>query len=228
MFIFFSYIAQKKVCATNNMSTRRTKLNIRSIHATFSAFYIVIGGILAVAPIICVNYEAIFQSGLTVFMVGMAYLMVSMTMIGKEVCLTRGEFYLLNRHIILLVFSAGAHILASAYYLWNLIKILLLCPTFHNPNNGSLPESMSITSHSASLLSIAGVDRAVKTTTISEDQAFQIARAAKICRNEYGFAMCLTILLLLADIICLVTIFVYLWIKRKIRCLYPNLVPRCT
>ena len=141
-----------------------------------------------------------------------------MMLTGKEICLTRGQFYLLNRHIILLVFSAGAHILVSAYYLWNLIKILLLCGNFEND---------AVSQHTESLLSIASLEKSVQTTSLTEDQDFQLARSAKICRNEYGFTMFLVILLIIADLLCLVTIFVYIWIRCKLRCLYPCLVPHC-
>lgn len=202
----------------------RTKVNIRGLHGTLSAMYIIIGGFFLGAPIICINYEFIFQAGLAGWMPFLAAWMLSMTIIGKEICLTRGEFHVLARHIFMIMFAAAAFIFATSYWVFNIVDTLMQCPSFHLNNTEAFTAQ-----HSESVLSIASSERAALPTSLTEDQAFHRLRAAKCCRNEQGFGIALLILLLITDIICLITIFVYWWIYRKLLCMFPDLkcVTRC-
>ena len=209
----------------------RPKANVRGVHATFTALYLLFGAFFLGAPILFINYEIIFQSGLFGFSLGIGFMMFSITLIGKEICYTRGEFHILARHIWAIVFCAAASIFTLAYYLWNVLNILLLCPTPHKPDVNSTAvfggESLK-SAHYQSLMLIASLDKATDVTSLTEDQAFQLARAAKICRNERGFAMVLLIIIIVTIILNLITIFVYLWLKRKLRrCLPPPQLLQC-
>jgi len=192
----------------------RSKINVKGIHSVFTGLYTLVAAFFLGVGTIGVGFEIAFQCSLMSFAIGVAFLMFSVTMIGKEICLTRGEFYILARHIIGIVFCAFACIFFSTYYIWNIVNILLLCPHAQpHPNTTTL----SVASHTQNLLSIAQLDKALQPTSLTEDQAFQLARAAKICRNEKGFALLMLLVVVLTDILNVITIFVYLWLRRKLR-----------
>jgi hypothetical protein len=61
-------------------------------------------------------------------------------------------------------------------------------------------------------------DRPIYTTTHHEDLMFQELRARKICRNEQGFAIFWIIFIILTDLMNLITIGVYCWLRTFYRC----------
>lgn len=176
------------------MDTKRVT-DIRRLHGTFTTIYTIIAAFWIGAPIFFVNYEAIFQSGLTNFFVATSILMLSSTIVGKEAIRnnTKREFMLTYRHTIGIIFFATAAIFASAFYIWNLITMLSKCDTVQT-NTTIVSETISYT----------------------EDERFQDLRARKICRNEQGFAIGLSVLLLVMDLLNLAAIGFYLWVRSLI------------
>ena len=211
------------------MSTgaRKSRTDILGIHRVFRTLYAFAAIPFLVGAIVCVNFEIIFQSGLGSFTVGIAFLMFSTLIIGKEICLTRGEFYIIGRHIWSIIFAAAFSIAYLAFYIWNIVNILLLCPKPHPHHNRT--DVTLVTAHTESLMSIASIDKATEVTSLTEDQAFQLARAAKICRNEQGFAMAMLIFLIVVVILNFITIWVYLWLKGKLKrvCLPLPVIQHC-
>lgn len=189
---------------------RRKGTNIKAVHSTFTAIYVILAAFILSAPVWFINYELIFESGLLGFTVGIAFLLVSITIVGKELCHTRGEFVILGRHVILINFAAFASMVyIGLWYLWNTINTLRQCSEIQ----------VNMTDPFVSALRVASAT--VHTTSLSEDQDFQALRVAKICRNEQGFGIFLLVLLVIIMVINLVTIIVYSWLWRKIRALSP-------
>ena len=317
------------VTAANRLAwVRHNAPNIRWIHASFTGIYVLFAAFFLIAPIVFINYEIIFQSGLLGFLIGIAFLMLSCVMVGKEICLARGQFFILHRHLIAIIFCAVAAAIFTFFYIWNVANILSMCSQFDanmsatmasqteirisytTPFHGILrrqslrlrydaeekrlirsqsgapeiPESLKTESFRyetrrmqyketyrrllQTLKTIEEVERmgmeasiadeqemqfymlqneivmlmeeqsrryeemssyAIKsvvplhTTSIEEDEQFQEDRAAKICRNEQGFGIFLLVILILAEILYILTIAVYAWIKSWTNCICLSL-----
>jgi hypothetical protein len=120
--------------AATRRPTGRSVYNVRGIHSLFTAIYTILGAFFLGAPIIFINYEVIFQSGLMGFFIVVGALMISIVMIGKELCRQLGEFAVLRRHTITIAAAALFSILFSFWWLWNIINILSMCDDFAAPN----------------------------------------------------------------------------------------------
>jgi hypothetical protein len=184
----------------------------------FAAIYIIIAAFFLSAPVFFINYELIFESGLVGWTVGIAFLLTSVTIIGNEYCLTRGEFIILTRHVIMINFASFASIVyLCLWYIWNIIDRLLKC--------AEMDVNMTDPFGRGHGIGGAGERRPIETRkpspSLSEDEYFHSLRDAKICRNEQGFGVFLLVLLIIVVIINFVTIIVYSWLWRKIRCLPP-------
>lgn len=185
--------------------------NIRAIHGTFTTIYAILAGFFLAAPIIFVNYELIFQSGLLGFLILTAGFMFAATIWAKELCVCHGEYYILNRFIIAIIFCCVGGFIFNFYYMYNVIDILSMCGTI-NDNEGTSFHLMAVT------------------TSSEKDDQFQVDRNAKICRNEQGFGMFLAVTLILVQILFLLTVAVYMWLKSWANCLCPTRVlhtPTC-
>lgn len=181
-----------------NVALRRGAPNIRRIHATFTAIYAILAGFFLVAPILFINYELIFQSGLLGFFILTAGWMLSATIWGKELCFCHGEFYLLNRFFFSIFTCSALGFLFTLYYVYNVANILSMCDQ---------PDTITTTC----ILPNA--------TNAEKDAQFEVDRAAKICRNEQGFGVFLLVTLIIVEILYLITIVVYAWIKSWTSCL---------
>lgn len=195
--------------------TKPKKPNFKYIHCTFTLFYTLITVFFLIAPIVCINYEIIFQSGLAGYTILLTGIMLSATMIGNETIMTRGIFYIYSIHLFSIIFLSFASAFSLSYYIWNDANILLSCSDQPHRNE------------SVSLQSITSNERAIHSTILAEDQEFQVARAAKICRNEQGFATLLLVLIIITIILNIITILTYAWIKSWMRCLVPTVFPIC-
>lgn len=180
--------------------------NIRAIHGTFTTIYAVVAGFFLAAPIIFINYELIFQSGLLGFLILTSAMMFAATIWANELCVCHGEYYLLNRFLIAILFSCAAGIIFNFYYTYNVINILSMC--------GGGDETTTSSLHKMS----------VPTTNQEKDDQFQLDRVAKICRNEQGFGIFLAVTLILIEILFLLTICVYAWLRSWHTCLCTNRV----
>ena len=186
-----------------NSALRRGAPNIRRVHASFTAIYAILAGFFLVAPIIFINYELIFQSGLLGFFILTAGWMLAATIWGKELCFCHGEFYILERFLISIIACSVFGFVFTFYYLYNVANILSMCDQFDTTTHIS-----STVVHVATIL-----------TNAEKDDQFQIDRAAKICRNEQGFGIFLLVILILVEILFLLTIAVYAWLKSWTNCL---------
>ncbi len=191
--------------------TIRRGPNIRGIHATFTGIYLILSGFWLAAPIIFIYYESIFLSGLLGWLLIVGAFMVSANLWGKEFCVCTGEYYLLNRFFISIIACCFFGFATTVYYIFDLVNILTMCPDL----NANVTVSIS---------------SAIRIATVDQDQQFQLDRAAKICRNEYGFALFLVVLLILIEVLYLITIGVYAWLKSWTNCLCqprPVHTPAC-
>lgn len=184
------------------MPRRLNAPNIRAIHGTFTTIYAVVAGFFLAAPIIFINYELIFQSGLLGFLILVSGLMFAATIWANELCLCHGEYYILNRFLIAILFCCAAGFIFNFYYTYNVINILSMC---------SAEDTSSSRLHIMVVLS-------------EKDDQFQLDRVAKICRNEQGFGIFLAVTLILIEILFLLTIAVYAWLKSWHNCLCVNRV----
>lgn len=187
--------------------------NIRAIHGTFTTIYAIVAGFFLAAPIIFINYELIFESGLLGFLILTTGLMFAATIWANELCVCHGEYYILNRFLIAIIFCCGFGLIFNFYYTYNVINVLSMCDA---------------TSSSSSMHMMAIPPT---TTNAEKDDQFQVDRVAKICRNEQGFGIFLAVTLILIDILFLLTIAVYAWLKSWHNCLCVNRAvhtPACT
>jgi hypothetical protein len=119
--------------------TRKKYYNVRPLHTLLATIYTAIAVFWLGAPIICVNYEAIFQSGLLGFFIGVAFLFLTATIVGKEAIRngTRRDFMLTYRHAISIILCASAAIFFSSFYIWNLTQALRKCDSFGSDSSGN-------------------------------------------------------------------------------------------
>ena len=112
--------------------SREKYYNIRPLHRLLATIYTIIAIFWLGAPIICINYESIFQSGLLGFFLGATFLFLSATIVSKEAIRngTRRDFMLTYRHAIGIILCAGATIFFSSFYIWNLTQALGKCDSF--------------------------------------------------------------------------------------------------
>ena len=123
---------------------RRNAPNIRRIHSTFTAIFAILSAFFIALPVIWVNYELSFQSGLLMFFIIITALMLSCVMWGKELCLCRGEFAILTRHIVSILFCCLAGAFFTFFYIWNVANILSMCPQFVVNTSVTLDEQTEI------------------------------------------------------------------------------------
>lgn len=166
-------------------------------------FYTLITAFFIIAPVVCINYEIVFQSGLVHFTVGLTFIMLITTMIGDECSITRGKFYILHRVSLSIIVCAALSIAFLSWYLWNTIDILSHCSKVTQ-------EGDALSSHK-----------------LTVDQQFNVDRAAKVCRNEHGFAILLLCLLIGTIVLNILTIIVYTWLRSWTRRLCPDMTPIC-
>lgn len=119
--------------------SREKYYNIRPLHRLLATIYSVIAIFWLGAPIICINYESIFQSGLIGFFLGATFLFLSATIVSKEAIRngTRRDFMLTYRHAIGIILCAGAAIFFSSFYISNLTQTLSKCDSFLSDSSGN-------------------------------------------------------------------------------------------
>lgn len=119
--------------------SRQKYYNIRPLHRLLATIYSAITVFWLGAPIICKNYESIFQSGLLGFFLGATFLFLSATTASKEANRnrTRRDFMLTYRHAIGIILCAGLALYTSYFYISNLTQMLYKCNSFVSHSNGN-------------------------------------------------------------------------------------------
>lgn len=133
--LFFCIVIRMKVKTSRSL---RKAPHVYGIHKTFTAIYVILAAAFLIAPIVLIRYELIFQSGLLGFFIGIAFLMLSATICSKELCRCHGEFYIIDAHVISIIFCCCCAAFCTAYYIDNVATILSMCPQFDVNSDVSL------------------------------------------------------------------------------------------
>lgn len=104
--------------------------NVKDILTTFATIYTILGMVFIFGPLAFIRYEIIFQSGLMGYLLVIMTILLSCRIVAKELCVCHGEYYILNRHMTGIIWGCLFAAFFTAFYIWNVSTVLMMCPQF--------------------------------------------------------------------------------------------------